>query len=79
MQELGRALHMAFFVWQPDAILTSPCDNDIQSLCLVDRPNMAKTPGAVGACLTEIVGVVHLHVLPGSTASELKKAAQHLS
>jgi hypothetical protein len=55
LQELGRALHMALYVWEPDGILTNACDNDIQSLCLEDRPNMARTPGAVNTCLKEIV------------------------
>jgi hypothetical protein len=55
VQELGRALHMALYVWEPDGILTNACDNDIQSLCLEDRPNMARTPGAVNTCLKEIV------------------------
>jgi len=32
-KELGRAYHMAFFVWQPQAILTSDCDQDIK-VCL---------------------------------------------
>ncbi|KAG2498297.1 hypothetical protein HYH03_003558 [Edaphochlamys debaryana] len=50
-KELGRAVHMAFYVWQPDAILTSECDADVKTLCLASRPNMASTPGAVGQCL----------------------------
>jgi len=54
-KELGRAMHMAFFVWQPGAILTSVCDEDITEQCLSKRPNMAKTPGAVGSCLASIL------------------------
>ncbi len=54
-QELGRALHMAFFIWSPGALLTADCDQDVQQLCLSRRPNMAKTPGAVGTCLATIV------------------------
>lgn len=56
MQELGRALHMALFVWQPGALLTSKCDKDVESFCLNPRPNMAKTPGAIGTCLANVVG-----------------------
>lgn len=54
-KELGRAVHMAFFVWQPNAMITGACDEDIQSLCLNGRPNMARTPGAVGSCLAQIL------------------------
>lgn len=54
-KELGRALHMALRVWQPGAILTSVCDNDVRSQCLKLRPSMDKTPGAVGQCLASIV------------------------
>lgn len=54
-KELGRAVHMALFAWMPSAILTSVCDDDIQSQCLSRRPNMAKTPGAVGSCLASIL------------------------
>ncbi|GFR46876.1 hypothetical protein Agub_g8517 [Astrephomene gubernaculifera] len=50
-KELGRAVHMAFFVWSEGAILTSDCDDDVETLCLASRPNMAATPGAVGQCL----------------------------
>jgi Golgi apparatus protein 1 len=46
---------MAFFVWQPGAILTSACDDDITNICLAARPNMAQRPGAVGSCLASIV------------------------
>ncbi len=54
-KEVGRAVHMAFFVWQPEAIITAPCDNDIERLCLAERPNMASRPGAVGTCLATLV------------------------
>lgn len=54
-KELGRAMHMAFFVWSPGALLTSDCDEDVQALCLSRRPNMDKTPGAVGTCLATIL------------------------
>lgn len=54
-KELGRAVHMAFFVWQPGSILTNDCDEDIEQLCLEDRPNMALRPGAVGSCLASLV------------------------
>ncbi|EFJ50973.1 hypothetical protein VOLCADRAFT_103617 [Volvox carteri f. nagariensis] len=50
-KELGRAVHMAFFVWTEGAILTSDCDEDVKALCLSARPSMAMTPGAVGQCL----------------------------
>ena len=55
-KELGRAVHMAFFVWKEGAILTSECDADVKTLCLASRPNMATTPGAVGQCLAAKVG-----------------------
>jgi len=29
-KELGRAYHMAFFVWQPESTLTSECDKDVK-------------------------------------------------
>lgn len=54
-KELGRAVHMAFFIWSPAAILTSTCDADVAMLCLKQRPNMDAVPGAVGSCLAEIV------------------------
>jgi len=54
-KELGRALHMALFVWAPNALLTAECDQDVMSLCLDKRPNMAKSPGAVGQCLAELL------------------------
>ncbi|KAG2445817.1 hypothetical protein HXX76_000421 [Chlamydomonas incerta] len=50
-KELGRAVHMAFFVWKEGAILTNECDADVKTLCLASRPNMGTTPGAVGQCL----------------------------
>ncbi|KAF8068300.1 hypothetical protein HT031_001987 [Scenedesmus sp. PABB004] len=54
-RELGRAVHMAFFVWTPGAILTRECDADVAALCLKDRPNMDRTPGAVGGCLADLL------------------------
>lgn len=48
-------MHMAFFAWQPGAILTSDCDEDVAEQCLSRRPNMARTPGAVGSCLASIL------------------------
>ena len=48
-------MHMAFYVWQPDAIITSECDDDITKYCLAARPNIASRPGAVGSCLASIV------------------------
>ncbi|MEW5299471.1 MAG: hypothetical protein WDW36_002486 [Sanguina aurantia] len=54
-KELGRAVHMAFYVWQPGATITSECDDDIQRLCLAARPSMATRPGAVGSCLASIL------------------------
>ncbi|GLI58992.1 hypothetical protein VaNZ11_000814 [Volvox africanus] len=54
-KEMGRAVHMAFFVWQPGAIITQECDDDINKLCLADRPNMASRPGAVGTCLATVL------------------------
>ena len=54
-KELGRAVHMAFFIWTPGGILTSPCDVDAAEVCLKQRPNMDRTPGGVGKCLAEVV------------------------
>jgi len=54
-KELGRAIHMAFFTWTPDAVLTKDCDEDINKYCLAARPNMASRPGAVGSCLANIL------------------------
>lgn len=54
-RELGRSLHMAFFTWQPKGLLTSPCDDDIQRLCLSRVQEMEVMPGAVKLCLSEIV------------------------
>lgn len=56
-QELGRAIHMAFFTWAPNAVLSKDCDEDITNYCLAARPNMASRPGAVGSCLANIVSV----------------------
>ena len=54
-KEVGRAVHMAFYVWQEGALITSDCDDDIKQYCLAVRPNMANRPGAVGSCLASIV------------------------
>lgn len=54
-KELGRAVHMAFFVWAPGSVITQDCDDDIRLSCLGARPNMGKTPGAVGSCLASIL------------------------
>lgn len=54
-KELGRAVHMAFFIWAPGAIMTKDCDADVQNVCLKDRPNMDRMPGAVGSCLADVV------------------------
>ncbi|KAG2452551.1 hypothetical protein HYH02_002788 [Chlamydomonas schloesseri] len=54
-KEVGRAVHMAFFVWQPGAIITFDCDDDINRLCLSERPNMASRAGAVGTCLATLL------------------------
>eukprot|EP00798_Chlamydomonas_sp_ICE-L_P010489 gene10489-8455_t len=55
-RELGRAVHMAFFIWRDSTenILTSRCDADIKNICLTKRPNMANTLGAVGECLGNV-------------------------
>jgi Golgi apparatus protein 1 len=52
-RELGRALHMAFFVWIPGSILTSPCDVDIAQVCLKERPNMLHQTGQIAQCLAD--------------------------
>ena len=54
-KELTRALHMAFYIWAPSAVLTLDCDDDIHAQCTATRPNLAKTPGAVAECLAEVV------------------------
>jgi hypothetical protein len=54
-RELGRSLHMAFFVWYPGGIMTAPCDEDIQKQCLAQSKGLESTPGAVGSCLQDIV------------------------
>lgn len=54
-RELGRSIHMSFFVWQPKGTVTAPCDTDIQELCLSKNQGMEVTPGAVAVCLSEIV------------------------
>eukprot|EP00878_Enallax_costatus_P015261 GHUV01015979.1.p1 GENE.GHUV01015979.1~~GHUV01015979.1.p1 ORF type:complete len:801 (+),score=251.73 GHUV01015979.1:135-2405(+) len=54
-KELGRAVHMAFFIWSPGAILTRECDADITQVCLKNRPSMDRIPGAVGSCLADVV------------------------
>ncbi len=69
-QELSRAVHMALYAWQPGAILTSDCDDDINKYCLAARPNMQSRPGAVGACLASIVSGLQLAApVPSSTLS----------
>ncbi|KAI8465216.1 MAG: hypothetical protein J3K34DRAFT_379960 [Monoraphidium minutum] len=52
-RELGRALHMAFFIWIPGSILTQPCDVDVGEVCLKVRPNMLHSPGEVGECMAQ--------------------------
>ncbi len=54
-RELGRAVHMAFFVWTPESVLTRDCDDDVRALCLKGRPNMDRMPGAIGTCLRDVV------------------------
>ncbi|GBF99737.1 hypothetical protein Rsub_12450 [Raphidocelis subcapitata] len=54
-KELGRAVHMALFVWIPGSIITQPCDVDIASMCLKDRPNMLHDTGTVAKCLADTV------------------------
>lgn len=54
-KELGRALHMAFFVFVPGGILTSACDADVADVCLKERPNLMRETGTVAACLADAV------------------------
>lgn len=54
-RELGRSLHMALFVWQPQGLLTAACDADVERLCLSRAKEMAAMPGAVLLCLSEVV------------------------
>lgn len=56
-RELGRSMYMAFFIWQPQGLLTAPCDDDIKKLCLSGSKQQGGevTPGAVETCLSEIV------------------------
>lgn len=78
-KELGRAVHMAFFVWQEDAILTSDCDDDVRQLCLSERPNMAHTPGAVGQCLAQKNEAGNLAAASGKVASAAAGTSSLLS
>jgi hypothetical protein len=57
-RELGRSMFMAFFVWQPQGVLTEPCDADIARLCLPGVQGSEVMPGAVVACLTDIVSML---------------------
>ncbi len=43
LQELGRAVHMAFYVWQPDAIITAECDSG--------KPGGGKEPTGCMGCM----------------------------
>ncbi len=54
-RELGRSVHMALFMWQPQGVLTSVCDDDIKAHCLKSDSAMDQTPGAIGSCLANIV------------------------
>lgn len=86
-KEMGRAVHMAFFVWQPGAIITQECDDDINKLCLADRPNMASRPGAVGTCLATVVSsgscnpyaVMAVHLLPMAAPVGKHPTEAHIS
>lgn len=56
-RELGRSVHMAFFIWAANGVITAPCDSDVNNYCL-DKGNniqLAKQPGAVGTCLAQIL------------------------
>ncbi|GFH10065.1 uncharacterized protein HaLaN_05313 [Haematococcus lacustris] len=44
---------------KPRATLTAACDVDVQQHCLADRPNMARTPGAVGTCLAMLLDTMN--------------------
>ncbi len=56
-RELGRSVHMAFFIWAANGIITAPCDSDVNNFCLDKGKNiqLAKQPGAVGTCLAQIL------------------------
>jgi Golgi apparatus protein 1 len=65
-KELGRAVHMAFFIWSPNSIMTRECDADVQRVCLQDRPNMDRMPGQVGTCLADVVSLLSCSCLYGA-------------
>jgi hypothetical protein len=71
-RELGRSVYMAFFVWQPNGVVTAPCDADIKRLCLSQVLEMAVMPGAVQLCLSDIVSVRAPAARPSRTASILQ-------
>eukprot|EP00775_Hariotina_reticulata_P012795 gene12795-12923_t len=73
-KELGRAVHMAFFIYSPNAILTHPCDTDIQEVCLRQRPNMYTEPGAIGTCLAE--ALEQLQAAESPTSRKFARDAQ---
>eukprot|EP00983_Pelagomonas_calceolata_P119192 1160578-Pelagomonas_calceolata.AAC.3 len=60
-KEIGRAYHMAFFVWQPQAILTSDCDKDVQvsmgcaGVCLEVGVFAALAPGVLVAAHPDLM------------------------
>jgi Golgi apparatus protein 1 len=54
-KELGRAVHMALYVWIPGSIITQRCDVDIANVCLKDRPNMLHDTGTISKCLADAV------------------------
>ncbi|GBF91163.1 2-C-methyl-D-erythritol 2,4-cyclodiphosphate synthase [Raphidocelis subcapitata] len=68
-KELGRAVHMALFVWIPGSILTQPCDVDVADLCLASRPNMLHQPGEVAECLADALERIVAAEAPSWSAS----------
>jgi Golgi apparatus protein 1 len=54
-KELGRAVHMAMFIWTSNQLLTSVCDDEVQNVCVAKRPSLPQTTGAVLNCLSDAV------------------------
>lgn len=45
---------MSIFVWVKDSSISKVCDADVQKHCLKAKPQLAKLPGQVLACLEEV-------------------------
>jgi Golgi apparatus protein 1 len=56
-KELGRAVHMAMFIWTSGQLLTTACDGEVQDVCVSKRPSLPQTTGAVLTCLNDAVSL----------------------